>query len=53
MNLLVDDQQIRVATYYGARVKDMFTREGYHYLIISQHPHTFLFENKSRTIVLN
>ena len=47
MNLLVDDQQIRVATYYGARVKDMFTREGYHYLIISQHPHTFYLKIKA------
>ena len=45
MNLLVDDQQIRVATYYGARVR--YVWEGYHYLIISQHPHTFYLKIKA------
>lgn len=46
MNLLIGKRQYRLATYYGAFVKDKFTKEGYHYLIIKQHPYTFYFKIK-------
>ena len=46
MNLLVDDQQFSNNLLWS-KVKDMFTREGYHYLIISQHPHTFYLKIKA------
>lgn len=48
MNLLVDQQQLKVATYYGAYLKDAFTKDGYHYIIIKQSPYTFYFKIKSR-----
>lgn len=46
MTLLVDEKQYHIASYYGAYLKDYFTKEGYHYLVIKQRSYTFYFKIK-------
>lgn len=46
MNLLVEGKQFRVATYYGARIQETGTKDGYHYLVIKQASYKFYLKIK-------